>query len=49
MPDQNSRNEDFIYFDCTCDDVTKMAGAQLNDKYMFFWNEKAVWKIDLDS
>ena len=47
IPDERCGNEEFIYFDSTKDDVTRMAGAQINKDHMFFWNKNTIWRINL--
>jgi hypothetical protein len=47
IPDEKLGNEEFIYFDSTKDEVTNMAGAQINKDYIFFWNKNTIWRINL--
>ena len=47
IPDEKLGNEEFIYFNSTKDEVTNMAGAQINKDYIFFWNKNTIWRINL--
>ena len=49
VPNPNSENKEFIYFDSQHDDITEMQGASMNDKYVFFWNLGIVWALDVET
>ena len=45
----NKKCKQFIYYDSPSDDIDKLRGVSMNEKYVFLWNDGNVWKIDLET
>jgi hypothetical protein len=39
----------FIYYDSPADKVAKLRGCSMNERFIFFWNEGNVYKINVRS
>jgi hypothetical protein len=39
----------FIYYDSPTDEIDKLRGISMNEKFIFIWNDGNVWKINLQT
>tara|TARA_B110000285_G_C14536402_1_gene343032 strand:+ start:112 stop:507 length:396 start_codon:yes stop_codon:yes gene_type:complete len=45
LVDNPDKDLHFMYYDSKGDDVSKLIGVSLNNKYIFFWNVSSCWYI----
>lgn len=47
-PNGGKKNKDYLYFDGEDDTVYEFKGCSMNQKYIFFWNQGKIWKLNIE-